>query len=282
MGRAIRDAVATRYQGRWGFVAVALLGTLGLLGGPNLVLTQLTSTTAAAPYLSALWVVIGTVLALTVAVLVFALQAHSANRFGGSLRELAEDSWLLPYLYLGTVSLLVDGVVLLGLGAPKPAGWTATWAVLVSGSVLVLLPFLVLRVMDSLYPRRIHERRLRRFDRQVEWAVDRNVLQRIALRQLNDECAAVGIQLSPLRIVPPNHFAVASRTSGTVTDISLDRLEAIGRRVSGPNQPVQQGRSPILFVKIGDQVAAGTPIISIPINAPIGCRFEAELLLRMG
>jgi hypothetical protein len=113
-------------------------------------------------FITALWQVQGAVLALSIAVIVFAFQAVPSSRYGIKLYEFAEDTRLFPVFNWGIVGLLVDGLVLLGCGRGAPAGNAGSWAVVVSMSSFVTVAWLFWRTVVALDPDRLHRLRLER------------------------------------------------------------------------------------------------------------------------
>jgi hypothetical protein len=125
-------------------VALSIIGVAGLFlpselplywWSPKLNLFSLEGD--AERFITALWQVQGAVLALSIAVIVFAFQAVPSSRYGIKLYEFAEDTRLFPVFNWGIVGLLVDGLVLLGCGRGAPAGSAGSWAVVVSMSSFV-------------------------------------------------------------------------------------------------------------------------------------------------
>ena len=138
----------------------------------------------AAEFIRTLWQVEGAVLALSITVIVFAFQAIGSSRYGASLYEFAQDTRIYPVFYWGIVCLVVDGLVLLGLGKGAPNGGAGTWAVAVSFSSLPLVALVFSGTIRALDPDRIHDRRVRRLRDEVRQAVEREIFERIALSLL--------------------------------------------------------------------------------------------------
>jgi hypothetical protein len=155
---------------RYAFLWILLVGLAGLYLVPSEVrlwrldlrLSFFEGPTEAAQFLRTLWQVEASVLALSIAVIIFAFQAVSASRHNIKLYEFAEDVHLFPVFYVGVVGLIVDGLVLLGFGNGAPAGGAASWAVVVSGSTFPLLALLFTRTVRALDPDELHRRRLAR------------------------------------------------------------------------------------------------------------------------
>jgi hypothetical protein len=133
---------------------------------------------AAEGFLRTLWQVEAAALALSLAIIVFAVQAYrstSQERYG-ALRRYIRASWLQEGYEQGVVALLVTAVVLLGAGHGGPAGSAgavAGFACLVS--VFVLPPLLngALRTSRRDFLREEREERLtaaisEQVDREVE------------------------------------------------------------------------------------------------------------------
>jgi len=130
-------------------------------------LTLFDSKPEAAEFIRTLWQVEGAVLALSITVIVFAFQAIGSSRYGASLYEFAQDTKIFPVFYWGVVGLVVDGLVLLGIGKGAPAGGAGTWAVAVSFSSLPLVALVFSGTILALDPARLHDRRVRRLRQEV-------------------------------------------------------------------------------------------------------------------
>ena len=135
-------------------------------------------------------------LALSIAVIIFAFQAVPPFGNRPRLYEFAEDAFLFPVFYSGLVGLIVNGLVLLGVGNSAPAGGAASWAVLVSESALPLLAVLFAYTVRALDPQVLHLRRLARVRTAVKRAAESEVFERIAFNLLKARCHSFGVLLA--------------------------------------------------------------------------------------
>jgi hypothetical protein len=218
------------------FVALFLIGIAGLFlpteiplywWSPKLNLFSFEED--AEGFITALWQVQGAVLALSIAVIIFAFQTVPSSRYGIKLYEFAEDTRLFPVFNWGIVGLLVDGLVLLGFGRGAPAGSAGSWAVVVSMSSFVTVAWLFWRTVAALDPDRLHSRRLERLRKEVSEAVEQSIFERIAWDVLKDLCDRAGIGLRPFDSSPPSHDVpvVSAHRSGKVRDINLRLLKTL-------------------------------------------------------
>ncbi len=107
-------------------------------------------------FIEVLWQVQGAALGLSLAVVLFVFQSVHGNRLGGSLRDFAEETWLFPIFYAGLIGLVLDGLVLLGIGQGAPGGWAASWAVIWAAGTAVALGFLFVFTIHAIDPRALH------------------------------------------------------------------------------------------------------------------------------
>ncbi len=213
--------------------------------------------TEAAEFLRTLWQVEASVLALSIAVIIFAFQAVSSSRYRIKLYEFAEDVHLFPVFYVGIVGLVVDGLVLLGFGNGAPAGGAASWAIIVSGSSFPLLALLFTNTVRALDPDELHRRRLVRMREEVSRAVEQEIFERIALNLLEHRCQAAGIEFRPFLSDSPSPGSkeITAPLNGYVSDIDLRKLQSL----------TEGGLSGVkLLVYVGARVAEGQTILILP------------------
>ncbi len=189
---------------------------------------------AAEGFLRTLWQVEAAALALSLAIIVFAVQAYrstSQERYG-ALRRYIRASWLQEGYEQGVVALLVTAVVLLGAGHGGPAGSAgavAGFACLVS--VFVLPPLLngALRTSRRDF---LREEREERLTAAVSEQVDREVEARHGFALLTELATIEPMELDPFAVrqreQPMN--AIAAGIVGSVADINLCRLIRLARR----------------------------------------------------
>lgn len=261
-------ARATFETSRYAFLWILLVGLAGLYLVPievrfwrwRLRLDLFERPSEAAEFLRTLWQVEASVLALSIAVIIFAFQAVSASRHNIKLYEFAEDVHLFPIFYIGLVGLIVNGLVLLGFGNGAPRGGAALWAVVVSGSTFPLLAWLFTRTIRALDPDELHRGRLARIREEVDRAAEQEILERFAQAVLKQRCNEAGIELrlflagSP----PVGSIEIASPLSGHVRDINLRKFKSL----------TEGGLSDVkLLVYVGAMVAEGQTIIVLPPSA---------------
>lgn len=220
----------------------------------------------AAEYIRTLWQVEGAVLALSITVIVFAFQAIGSSRYGASIYEFAQDTRIYLVFYWGVVGLVVDGLVLLGLGEGAPNGGAGTWAVAVSLSSLPLVALVFSGTIRALDPDRIHDRRVRRLREEVGRTVEREIFERIALSLLEQRCGRAGVRLRLFSSdpVPEDGVVVQATRAGRVRNIDLSRLGSL-QPTSGEN--AVSPSSPELRVRLGQEVALGQVVVVVPPSA---------------
>lgn len=216
----------------------------------------------AGAFLATIWTVEASILALSIAVIVFALQLFVSSAPGvGSLAEVARDSRLLWFIHLGIGGLLVDGLVLLHVGPDAPAKWPATWAAVVS---MVSIPGLGAAVTMSLRavdPGTLHQRRLARLVDRVNASVRDQMLERLATAHLDlwASTAHANVDLL-LGNVPEGWITVDAPRTGSIADINLSRLASLKTLGQlGPNQ-----FRVLLHVNIRSRVRQGRALCALP------------------
>jgi len=258
----------------YGFFWLLLLGLAGVLFFPSQVyiykwplnLSLFGSATEAAEFIKVLWQVAASVLALSIAVIIFAFQSVPSSRYGIKLHEFARDTHLFPIFYWGIVGLLVDLLVLLGIGKGAPAGGAGSWAVFVSGSSLLFVAVVFTRTVRALDPDRLHSRRLERLRKEVDLAVEREILERIAYNLLQEKCEKAGIRLAPMSVtsLPTGAKAVTAPRSGQVRDIDLQILEELTTGAAAHNGTPSHFE---LRVYLGMKVLQGHKMLVLPSSA---------------
>jgi hypothetical protein len=195
---------------RYAFLWILLVGLAGLYLVPNeirlwrlhLPLSFFKGPSEATEFLRTLWQVEASVLALSITVIIFAFQTVS-SRHNIKLYEFAEDVHLFPIFYVGVVGLIVDGLVLLGLGNGAPTGGAATWAVLISGSTFPLLAWLFANTVRALDPDELHRRRLARIREETYRAAEQETFERFARGLLERRCSEANVELHLFLAGPP-------------------------------------------------------------------------------
>jgi hypothetical protein len=193
------------------------------------------TTAAAEAWLRTLWQVEAAALALSLAIIVFAVQAYRStnqDRYG-ALGRYIRASWLQEGYEQGVVALLITAVVLAGAGhggAAGSAGAIAGLACLVS--VFVLPPLLrgALRTSRRDF---LREEREDRLTAAVSEQVEHDVAARHGFLLLTELAAVEPIKVDPFGRpqgdTPMN--AIAANAVGSVADINLLRLIRLARHV---------------------------------------------------
>jgi hypothetical protein len=178
------------------------------------------SDSQSAEFLRTLWQVVAAALGVSVAMVAFAFQAFASSgqrAYGGSLREFAQQSRLLLVIELGLLSLLLDGVVLLGWGHNAPRGLPAAWAIALSAATLIGVGFVMHRVVGLLDDRALRQMR----------AVGVNKLVDAAMRQqLIGQASEVWLEQTrlPVRrvlLAPTGAVPLRCMAAGDVVDLRL-------------------------------------------------------------
>lgn len=272
----------------YGFFWLLLLGMAGVLSFPSQVwiyrwpldLSLFESATKAEEFIKVLWQVEASVLALSIAVIIFAFQSVPSSRYGITLHEFARDTRLFPFSYWGVVGLLVDLLVLLGIGNGAPAGGAGSWAVFVSGSSLLFVAVVFSGTVRALDPDRLHSRRLERLRKAVDWAVEREILERISYNLLHQRCEKAGIRLAPVSLssLPMDAIQVTAPRTGQVRDIDLKKLEAL---TTGVDVEASKPTGFELHAYLRMKVLQGQTIVVIPSSASNEIKEKARSIVRL-
>jgi hypothetical protein len=170
----------------WLLLAAAALILAPWIPNPNF--GPFKSTEDAEGFLRTLWQVQAAALALSLAIIVFAVQVYRSStheRYGGTLRRFIRASWLQEGYELGVVSLLLTAAVLLGVGHGGPSGSAGAVAAGVSLLSIGVLPLLLSRALHTTHRDFLREERESRLRAAVRDQVDRDVETRLAVALLN-------------------------------------------------------------------------------------------------
>jgi hypothetical protein len=184
-------------------------------------------------FLRTLWQVDAAALALSLAIIVFAVQAYrSANQERyGALRRYIRASWLQEGYEQGVVALLITGVVLLGAGHGGPTGSAGTAAGLACLVSIFVLPPLLNGALRTSRRDFLREEREERLTAAVSEQVDREVEARHGAAALTELAAGEPVVLDPFahgrREQAMN--AIAAGIVGSVADVDLRRLVRLAR-----------------------------------------------------
>lgn len=189
---------------------------------------------SASDFLRTLWQVEASVLAITYAVVVFALQSFSSTHRDVSLGGLIRGSRLDLALYAGLYSLLLAPAALLGWGDGAPGGFAAVWATICSSTLaLASLVYAFQQTLRSTDERALQNFRLQRFQTSVADYVDTQVLERIALGRLREDCEAIGVRFSPHIAKDSVGGFVTADKPGIVRDINIRALRRVALECPG-------------------------------------------------
>jgi len=269
---AVRGVLEREWHLLGGIACVLVAG----LWAPSLaVVSWLPSRDLVNRYLPIIWQVQAAAVGLSLAIIVFSFQAFSQSRHAASLREFASQSLAMPIVLFGLVSLVVDGLALLGLGRDAPGGWAGLWAVSLSLASLALLPVLTIALLRGLEPRRLHVNRLARLRQLIDQTVDLDLLERIALVELAERCSARGWEFLPI-------FGASGRSGWTsVTTSRPGRVIDVRERVMDDLTPMCPTSKPVLLTRVGRTVEAATPVLLLPPDAVPEALPTADRLVRV-
>lgn len=253
-------------RGNWSFGVLVAALTMVLVLPLPWSFPSLLERENAVSFLQVLWQIEAAVLALSVAIILFAFESFARGPLQVPLQESVRSSNLLPLLHLGIATLLLDGMVLLGLGDDAPAQWPATWATIVTLLAIASLFLMFLLAIAALDINKILAKRVRSARRQARRIVDDSVLERIALNDLTRLAPrlGVGLALGPSPQTPPGWNEISAPRGGRVQDINLHRLARVSQRARRLN-----AGQPILAVRIGELVHEGRLMLLVPPVAPV-------------
>lgn len=233
--------------------------------------------TKSADFLGTLWQVVAGALGLSVAMIAFAFEAFmstSQRRLGGNLREFASETWLLFTIQLGVLSLLIDGMVLLGIGAGAPGGWAGMWATLLSAVTLVGVAYVLTQVVKSLDFDELIRIRRARLEASVENAMWHQLTGQAAETVLR-EYEQFGIERAWSG--EKGGYVVRAKRDGELRDVKLGVLLRLAVAAQG------QGRQPKfqLLIGLGERFDPGADLIAIAVTATAYERWRVRRALRL-
>lgn len=200
--------------------------------------------------------VVGSVLALALAVILFTAQAFYGSRYaryGGSLTQFVEVSGLTWTLSLGVTALVTGGLSLASQRAGGP--WPSTWVLIVSSAFILSLPILFWKALEAIDPRRIDEWRLgriRHLTGQQAWS---SALMHLASQAVLQRCEVLGIKYQPLTLGGGDTTILRAPASGYVADLNLQVIEQLAERA-------RSGEANVTLLKLpGDSVQDGEPLV---------------------
>lgn len=210
-------------------------------------------------FLQTMWQVVAGALGLSVAMIAFAFEAFfssSQRQVGGSLREFAGETHLLTIVRLGVAALLIDGLVLLGVGHTAPMGWAAGWATLISALTLIGVPYVLSKVVKALEVDELLRMRRRRLRLTVAEAMWQQLLGQAADTILY-RAPELGVRRELFK--PKAELALRPRTEGIVHDVRLGSLARLAALRAAPGMDA----SVSLLVGLGARVTAQSEVLSL-------------------
>jgi hypothetical protein len=216
-------------------------------------------------FLKTLWQVDAAALALSLAIIVFAVQAYrsaSQERYG-ALRRYIRAAWLQEGYEQGVVALLITGVVLLGAGHGGVAGSAGTVAGFACLLSIFVLPPLLNGALCTSRKGFLREEREERLTGAVSEQVDREVEALHGSALLTELAATEPMLLDPFAVrrrseQPMN--AVVARMVGSVADINLRRLIHLARST-------RDAGGVTLTPRLYDYVGTETQLLLLPAAA---------------
>lgn len=274
----IADDLAERNRLLIGIAPFLLVGALLYLPIPSGPLPALFgSRESSEDFMGTMWQVVAGALGLSVAMIAFAFEAFfssSQRQVGGSLREFAGETHLLTVVRLGVAALLIDGLVLLGVGHDAPAGWAAMWATIVSAATLLGVPYVLSKVVRALEVEELLRMRRDRLRVTVDEALWQQLLGQAAdaiLRQTPHR----GVRRELLK--RPGEVALGPRGEGVVGDIHLGSLGRLAALRAAPGKDV----SVSLLVGLGSRVDDQTDVISLGADSGGRARWLARRAIKI-
>ncbi len=212
--------------------------------------------------------------------MVFALEIFGrsgAVRYGGTLNTFAERAGLARTFRLGVLALVIDGVVLAGVGYGAPGGWAALVASAVSATAIVSLPFVLNRVLQETGENQVREARTTAIRQAVSATVHTQVIETLChaeLRRLSEE-HEFDVQPFLAPDIGPDDVVISAKGEGVVQDVSTRRLAKVASTSS------KLGRVS-LRVRIGSYVEEGSALLVLPNGTGDDVASTAEQIVRCG
>ena len=228
-------------------------------------------------FVGTMWQVVAGALGLSVAMIAFAFEAFfssSQRQVGGSLREFAGETHLLTVVRLGVAALLIDGLVLLGVGHDAPAGWAATWATIVSATTLLGVPYVLSKVVRALEVEELLRMRRSRLRVTVGEALWQQLLGQAADAILL-QTPHLGVRRELLK--RPGEVAIGPRGEGIVGDVHLGSLARLVAFRAAPGKDV----SVSLLVGLGSRVDDQSDVISLDADSGKRARWLASRAIKI-
>jgi hypothetical protein len=231
---------------------------------------------ASTSYLQTMWQVVGAALGLSVAMIGFVFEAFinaGKRSLGGSLREFARTTRLQWALSFGVAALVVDGLVLLGLGHEAPRGWAAFCAIVTSGATLgLVLPFVFWQTLRSLEFDYLVGLRRKRIEEIVG-----NAMRRQLRGQAGDSVVMAGRLPGIGRGLwtSSGQVGLTFPQKRVLRDVKLGPLQGLVAFLANTNDAKIE-----LVVALDQEVSPGNPVLAIPATTSRAFRLATRMTLR--
>jgi len=231
-------------------------------------------------FLEVAWQVAAAALALSVAVVVVALEVFS-SRGSGSLQETIQDTGLLPTAYVGASALIVNGLVLSEV-IRQPRGGPATLTGLLLGLALALLPALFGRASRVIDHAEILKIRARKATQEARLAVTQALFDRVAYSLLVQLCNEATVQLQTFlpSPAPSGGFLVRATRGGIIQDINVFWLGRLAKLIEDA-RPSDSAQTLVLAARVGTRVSAETPLLVLPPDLPRKAEKLAKRIVKL-
>ena len=242
------------------FLVLGLILYLPVVAGDLPALSEtFASVESSEDFLQTMWQVVAGALGLSVAMIAFAFEAFfssSHRQVGGSLREFAGETRLLIVIRLGVAALLIDGLVLLGVGHEAPMGWAALWATLLSAMTLLGVPYVLSKVVKALEVDELLRMRRKRLRQTVAEAMWQQLLGQAA-DSILFATPDLGVRRELFK--PKAEMALRPATEGIVRDVYLGTLARLAAVRAAPGRDV----SVSVLVGLGARVSPQSEVLGI-------------------
>jgi hypothetical protein len=215
-------------------------------------------------YLGTAWQVVAAAVGVSVALIAFVFEAFMSSgerHFGGTLRQFTDHTGLLWLFDIAAASLIVDGLVLAGVGSGAPGGWAGFAAAVLSGvtltGLLVVVPRAIVRILD---PVRLLSMRRRRARRVIALTIREQLIGQVIATELHQREAETQIAPNPFARGDKNTNVLAGH-GGVLRDVRLGPLWRAVRRLNA--DPAARLELP---VDVDRTVSAGTTLAVSPVE----------------
>lgn len=175
------------------------------------------------------WQVVAAVAALSFAVALFVIPASQSSDWRLSIREFVHEARIELFIHLNMAGLLVDWLVLLGVGYGGAEGWAGRWAALTVGLTIISIPVLFQQAISSMDPARMQRSVQRKVIRAVRESVGAEVRERLATVIVRQFAIRHGVDFAGFLFEPDQQqqHVVRAKSTGLIRDINLRRLHKI-------------------------------------------------------